>query len=184
MFFNIINKIFYLFSDYSTIYLFTYILLNRLNFIFNLKYSLIFISFVSIFITIFFFNFLIKISEKFKNTLFFNFLLFYYLTIKNYIYQNLFEFFQFFENYQYKKFVYFLLGFNISLYPIIFFNYMFNYHQNLLLMLLLLNTLLHQVQNRFIFNLENIQNTFKQKDFELDYNYVQKMLNIKNNSNF
>lgn len=61
---------------------------------------------------------------------------------------------------------------------------MFSYHQNLFLVLLLLNTLLHYIQNQFIFNLENIQNIFKQKEFELDYNYVQKMLGIINNSNF
>lgn len=184
MFLKGVNQIFYLFSEYSIIYMFAYILLSRLNFIFNLKCSLIFICFISIFITIFFKNFLIKISEKLKNTLFFNFLLFYHLIIKNYIYQIFFEFFQLFENYQYKKFVYFLLGFNIALYFVTFFNYMFSYHQNLFLVLLLLNTLLHYIQNQFIFNLENIQNIFKQKEFELDYNYIQKILGITNNSNF
>ncbi len=184
MLFKMINQIFYLFSEYLTVYMFIYIFLSRLNFIFNLKYSLTFICFISIFFTIFFKNFLVKISEKLKNTLFFNFLLFYHLTIKNYIYQILFEFFQKFENYPYRKVAYFLLGFNISLYPIIFFNYMFNYHQNLLLILLLLNTLLHYIQSQFIFNFENIQNIFKQKEFELDYNFIQKMLKIENNNSF
>ena len=166
------------------IYFFIFLILNRFNSILELKFSLMLLSMVSVFIVILFKSFLELISIQIKNSFIFNYIFFYYLNFTNIIYKIVASTFVALDGFKYRKLCYFQIIVYVSLYSIFFFKYMAINNQILLLILLLINSLLHNIQSQFVFNIESVQKDLFRKNFQLDYPYIQKILGVKNSSTF
>ena len=168
---------------YNNVYM-DYFLINSLLslIIFKLNKITFQIPFIYLFIGILLFvilfkNYLLIIGNKIKNTYFFNFILFNDLLIKEFIYSCIFTFIESMTFDKNTKIYLFIFFFTFSYYLTAFLFYI-GFHFNFIFFILLLFvSILNLIENQYIFTLQNI----KENQLEnLNFNSIQKILNIKN----
>ena len=168
---------------YNNVYM-DYFLINSLLslIIFKLNKITFQIPFIYLFIGILLFvilfkNYLLIIGNKIKNTYFFNFILFNDLLIKEFIYSCIFTFIESMAFNKNIKIYLFIFFFTFSYYLTAFLFYI-GFHFNFIFFILLLFvSILNLIENQYIFTLQNI----KENQLEnLNFNSIQKILNIKN----
>jgi len=168
---------------YNNVYM-DYFLINSLLslIIFKLNKITFQIPFIYLFIGILLFvilfkNYLLIIGNKIKNTYFFNFILFNDLLIKEFIYSCIFTFIESMAFDKNIKIYLFIFFFTFSYYLTAFLFYI-GFHFNFIFFILLLFvSILNLIENQYIFTSQNIkENQLK----NLNFNSIQKILNIKN----
>jgi len=168
---------------YNDIYMDYFLINSLLNLIlFKLNKITFQIPFIYLFISILLFvilfkNYFLIIGHKIKNTYFFNFILYYNLLIKEFIYSCIFTFIESMAFDKNIKIYLSIFFFTFSYYSTTFLLYI-GFHFNLIFFILLLFiSILNLIENQYIFTLQNI----KENQLEnLNFNSIQKILNIKN----
>lgn len=168
---------------YNKVYI-DYFLINSLLslMLFKLNKITFQVSFIYLFIGILLFvilfkNYFLIIGNKIKNTYFFNFILFNDLLMKEFIYSCIFTFIESMAFDKNTKIYLFIFFFTFSYYLTAFLFYI-GFHFNLIFFILLLFvSILNLIENQYIFTSQNI----KENQLEnLNFNSIQKILNIKN----
>jgi hypothetical protein len=168
---------------YNNVYI-DYFLINSLLslILFKLNKITFHIPFIYLFIGILLFvilfkNYFLIIGNKIKNTYFFNFILFNDLLIKEFIYSCIFTFIENTAFDKNTKIYLFFFFFTFSYYLTAFLFYIGFYFNLFFFFLLLFVSILNLIENQYIFSSQNI----KENQLEnLNFNSIQKILNIKN----